>query len=42
MTNLDEFEKVVHKTVLEYYDKGEFPMVKKVTLAIKKKLYTKV
>jgi hypothetical protein len=37
-TDPDDFQKVVlHTTVFEYYDKGKFLTVKKVTLALKGK-----
>jgi hypothetical protein len=39
VTNVDDFEKdVLYRTVFEYYDKGEFPTVKKATFALWEKI----
>jgi hypothetical protein len=39
VTNLDDFNKDVRRTVLDFYDRGEFPSVKKeITFVLKHKL----
>lgn len=39
VTNLDDFEKdIFRRTIFDFYDKGEFPTAKKITLALREKI----
>jgi hypothetical protein len=38
-TNVDEFEKDVRRIMLEFYDSGEFPTVKKITLSLRENVH---